>query len=108
MSLEMYGPPERAAQGRGLMKREKEGPADSSRTESTKKGVREGLRERGGRKRGNWEREQEERCWQSWRKWSDDMEGWTTAASGETNGPAWRDSAQSIIFKQKQPAQENI
>lgn len=36
------------------------------------------------------------------------MEGWTTAASGETNGPAWRDSAQSIIFKQKQPTQENI
>lgn len=28
--------------------------------------------------------------------------------SGETNGPAWRDSSQSIIFKQKQQAQENI
>lgn len=50
----MYGPPEREAQGRGLMKREKEGAADSSRTESTKKG-REGGGERTGgeRKRGN-------------------------------------------------------
>lgn len=101
----MYGPPERAAQGRRLMKREKEGPADSSRT---KKKRREGGRDRGGEEREVIEREREERCWQSWRKWSDDMEGWTGAASGETNGPAWRDSAQSIIFKQKQPAQENI
>lgn len=100
----MYGPPEREAQGRGLMKREKEGAADSSRTENSKKG--------GGGTRGEAreviEREQEERCWQSWRKWRDGVEGWTTAVSGETNGPAWRDSAQSIIFKQKQPAQENI
>lgn len=45
----MYGPPERAAQGRGLMKKEREGPADSSRMESTKKaGGWEG-----GRRRGN-------------------------------------------------------
>lgn len=98
----MYGPPEREAQGRGLMKREKEGAADSSRTENSKKG------EMRGEAREVIEREQEERCWQSWRKWRDGVEGWTTAASGETNGPAWRDSAQSIIFKQKQPAQENI
>lgn len=34
----MYGPPEREAQGRGLMKREKEGAADSSRTENSKRG----------------------------------------------------------------------
>lgn len=98
----MYGPPEREAQGRGLMKREKEGAADSSRTENSKK------KGGGGGAREVIEREQEERCWQSWRKWRDGGEGWTTAASGETNGPAWRDSAQSIIFKQKQPAQENI
>lgn len=105
----MYGPPERAAQGRGLMKREREGPADSSRTESTKKGGRKGGGERTrGEEREVIERGREERCWQSWRKWRDDVEGWTTVASGETNGPAWRDSAQSIIFKQKQPAQENI
>lgn len=88
------------------MKREKEGPADSSCTESTKKGGRRWENE--GEEREVIEREREERCWQNWRKWSDDVEGWTTAASGETNGPARRDSAQSIIFKQKQPAQENI
>lgn len=36
-------------------------------------------------------------------------EGWSVQeGSGETNGPAWRDSSQSIIFKQKQQAQENI
>lgn len=40
----MYGPPERAAQGRRLMKRGEEGPADSSRTESTKNGGRERTR----------------------------------------------------------------
>lgn len=45
----MYGPPERAAQGRRLMKREKEGPADSSRTE--KKGGREGETEGGKKER---------------------------------------------------------
>lgn len=106
----MYGPPEREAQGRGLMKREKEGAADSSRTENSKKGgwVGVGGENEGGGVREVIEREQEERCWQSRRKWRDGVEGWTTAASGETNGPAWRDSAQSIIFKQKQPAQENI
>lgn len=105
----MYGPPEREAQGRGLMKREKEGAADSSRTETSKKWGREGGGKRTrGEEREVIEREQEERCWQSWRKWRDGVEGWTTAVSGETNGPAWRDSAQSIIFKQKQPAQENI
>lgn len=41
-------------------------------------------------------------------KWRDDGEGWSMAGSGETNGPAWRDRSQSIIFKQKQQAQENI
>lgn len=35
MSLEKYGPPEREAQGRGLMKREKGRGADNS-TENTK------------------------------------------------------------------------
>lgn len=37
-----------------------------------------------------------------------DGKGWSMVGSGETNGPAWRDSSQSIIFKQKQRAQENI
>lgn len=41
-------------------------------------------------------------------KQREDGEGWSMAGSGETNGPAWRDSSQSIIFKQKQQAQENI
>lgn len=46
----MYGPPEREAQGRGLMKREKEGAADSSRTENSKKGWGVwGERKRGGK-----------------------------------------------------------
>lgn len=50
----MYGPPEREAQGRGLMKREKEGAADSSRTENSKRGGGCGGRENeGGSKRGN-------------------------------------------------------
>lgn len=35
-------------------------------------------------------------------------EGQSMVGSGETNGPAWRDSSQSIMFKQKQQAQENI
>lgn len=65
------------------------------------------MRGRGGANRkGGWgggrgrviEREGEER----------NGEGWSMAGSGETNGPAWRDSSQSIIFKQKQRAQENI
>lgn len=56
MSLEMYGPPEREAQGRGLMKREKEGAADSSRTESTHKKKERKKTGEGGGKRGNWER----------------------------------------------------
>lgn len=64
--------------------------------------AREGREGRGGecaRGRGRViEREGEER----------DGEGWSMAGSGETNGPAWRDSSQSIIFKQKQRAQENI
>lgn len=40
MSLEKYGPPEREAQGRGLMKREKEGEltADAWRTQQKKTG----------------------------------------------------------------------
>lgn len=50
----MYGPPEREAQGRGLMKREKEGAADSSRTESTKKRKKTG---EGGGKRTTGEKE---------------------------------------------------
>lgn len=54
------------------------------------------------------EREREERCWRSRRNGEEDGEGWSMAGSGETNGPAWRDSSQSIIFKQKQQAQENI
>lgn len=45
----MYGPPEREAQGRGLMKREKEGAADSSRTENSKRGGGVGERKRGGK-----------------------------------------------------------
>lgn len=58
---------------------------------------REGRREnrKGGRGGGRGrviEREGEER----------DDEGWSMVVSGETNGPAWRDSSQSIIFKQKQ------
>lgn len=42
------------------------------------------------------------------REREEDGEGWSMAGSGETNGPAWRDGSQSIIFKQKQQAQENI
>lgn len=50
MSLEIYGPPEREAQGCGLMKREKEGAADSSHVRNTHihKNGREEEREWGG------------------------------------------------------------
>lgn len=34
--------------------------------------------------------------------------GMRCRGSAETNGLAWRDRSQSIIFKQKQQAQENI
>lgn len=61
----------------------------------------------GGRRRVI-EREREERCWRSRRNGEEDGEGLSMVGSGETNGPAWRDSSQSIIFKQKQQAQENI
>ena len=111
----------REAQGRGLMEREKEGEltADAWRTQ----------RERnGGRRWGEWERkrreekekweeeEEEEGNWErkggemlaELEKQRGDGEGWSMAGSGETNGPAWRDSSQSIMFKQKQQAQENI
>lgn len=66
MGLEKYGPPERGAQGRGLMKREKEGEltADAWRTQKC-----EGLGGRivGARRRRVIERERQERCRQSWR-----------------------------------------
>lgn len=35
-------------------------------------------------------------------------EGWAMVEGGKTNGPAWRDSTQSIIFKQKQQARGDI
>ena len=41
-------------------------------------------------------------------KWGEGGEGRSVAWSGETNGPAWRDTSQSIIFKQKRRAQGNI
>lgn len=54
MSLEKYGPPEREAQGRGLMKREKGRGADNS-TENTKCKGRRWENRGGGRER--WEKE---------------------------------------------------
>lgn len=55
------------------------------------------------------EREREERCWQSWEnRGTMGRDGGWRLEDGETNGPAWRDRSQSIIFKQKQRAQENI
>lgn len=49
MSWEKYGPPEREAQGRGLMKKRAGRGADGRRMENTKcEGGREGGRERGG------------------------------------------------------------
>lgn len=55
MSLEKYGPPEREAQGRGLMKREKEGEltADAWRTQNAREEV--------GRTRGRGEKRREEK-----------------------------------------------
>lgn len=88
MSWEKYGPPEREAQGRRLM----EGGLTADAWREHKMRGREGGRGR------VIEREGEER----------DGKGWSMVGSGETNGPAWRDSSQSIIFKQKQRAQENI
>lgn len=107
MSWEIYGPPERDAQGQRLMERELTADAWREHKMRGRDGGKEaGMEGRRENRKGGWgggtgrviEREGEER----------DDEGWSTAGSGETNGPAWRDSSQSIIFKQKQQAQENI
>lgn len=60
MSLEKYGPPEREAQGRGLMKREKEGEltTDAWRTQNAREEVgRTREREKKRREEKRWEKE---------------------------------------------------